>query len=452
MSYFLQMGRLAPVQCLFWGNPITSGKAGVDYFISGDRMELPHRTRDIPDAAALPASSLSSSSSSSSSSSLSSSVDAVDAVDASWDGPEGDFYSEQVVLLAGQGIWFAAPELPVSLTGRAPFGLGEGWTVYACPQSLFKLHPSFDLVLRDVLLGDRNGHVVLTHDRRPRWTKQFARRLRGSFAAGEWYEAEAGSGSVSAPNWREAADSLAAEYARSGGGDDGGGGNGDEDESEEPYDGAAWCDPGAWGGGVVGAALAQLWQRVHFVPRQSNDGFLQLLAASDVVLHPFPFDGSRTASEALALGKPVVTLPTDQLRGRMGWALYRTLGLPPELEAGVVARDRDGYVDNALRLGRDKGWRQAVGGAIAANAFKLWEDKQTVFEWAAFLATAAGRRPPTPRDLGFNPPGAEAAAEGAAGSASLGSAQVSDGGRAAARFHGELPGPEPPRGDGFSTA
>ena len=45
MSYFLQHSRLAPVQVLFWGNPVTTGKAAMDYFISADRMELPQRTK-----------------------------------------------------------------------------------------------------------------------------------------------------------------------------------------------------------------------------------------------------------------------------------------------------------------------------------------------------------------------------------------------------------------------
>jgi hypothetical protein len=29
----------------FWGNPITSGSHQIDYFISADVMEHPHRTR-----------------------------------------------------------------------------------------------------------------------------------------------------------------------------------------------------------------------------------------------------------------------------------------------------------------------------------------------------------------------------------------------------------------------
>ena len=60
-------------------------------------------------------------------------------------------------------------------------------------------------------------------------------------------------------------------------------------------------------------ALAHLWARVHVVPRQPSGNFSKLLGCADVVLHPFPFDGSRTASETLALGKPTVTLPADQV-------------------------------------------------------------------------------------------------------------------------------------------
>lgn len=43
------MGRLAPVQVLFWGNPVTSGSPSIDYFVSADVMEDPHgRTRMHP--------------------------------------------------------------------------------------------------------------------------------------------------------------------------------------------------------------------------------------------------------------------------------------------------------------------------------------------------------------------------------------------------------------------
>ena len=73
------------------------------------------------------------------------------------------------------------------------------------------------------------------------------------------------------------------------------------------------------------------------------------------------------------MGKPTVTLPSDQLRGRMAWALYRTLNL-----TDCVARDRAEYVAIAARLGRDRAWRAEVAAAIAARSAALWEDKETV--------------------------------------------------------------------------
>ena len=39
LTYFAAFGRLARVQCVFWGNPVTSGQPTVDYFISGVRLE-----------------------------------------------------------------------------------------------------------------------------------------------------------------------------------------------------------------------------------------------------------------------------------------------------------------------------------------------------------------------------------------------------------------------------
>ena len=44
MSYFLGFSRFAPVQVCFWGNPLTTGRSSIDYFVSADRMEHPHRT------------------------------------------------------------------------------------------------------------------------------------------------------------------------------------------------------------------------------------------------------------------------------------------------------------------------------------------------------------------------------------------------------------------------
>jgi hypothetical protein len=68
-----------------------------------------------------------------------------------------------------------------------------------------------------------------------------------------------------------------------------------------------------------------------------------------------------------------------------------------------VAKDRDDYVSKALKLGQDAALRTRVAKGIQANSHKLWNDLQTVYEWAAFLSTVTGRMAPSPEELAWSP-------------------------------------------------
>jgi hypothetical protein len=344
LSYFLQFGRLAPIQCLFWGNPITSGKPAVDYFISGDRMEHPSRTM-FREYQHIPSSS-SSSSSLSVVEKLKNKAEILQDDKYCHDMKEdncGDYYSEQVVLLAGQGIWYEKPTMPTDWLPRSHFGIyddessdsSKKWTVYMCAQSLFKLHPSFDFVIRDILMKDPNGVVVFTKDRREKWNQLFMKRLKRNLLLNNnvvWHEAEKlndrtivlddNGRKKKANNGRDAdkyvtkdrIKSLSLEEANhhieqvlSSGRDHDNKVkyiiDEDEDEdAEEDEDEAS-----------NNSREDSLWRRVKLVNRQPPDDFIKLLKISDVILHPFPFDGSRTASEGLFIGKPTITLPSNQV-------------------------------------------------------------------------------------------------------------------------------------------
>jgi len=43
MNYFLAFSKLARIQCVFWGNPITSGIDTIDYFMTADATENENR-------------------------------------------------------------------------------------------------------------------------------------------------------------------------------------------------------------------------------------------------------------------------------------------------------------------------------------------------------------------------------------------------------------------------
>jgi hypothetical protein len=150
LNHLLGFARLAPTQVLFWGNPITSGNPSVDYFVSADGMEHPHRTRlahevrrrgsEGDDAGDLVGRRkhrqliigvilifmimIISSSYQPSSPPFCRCVQA------------DPYYSEQVVLLDGQGIWYSRPPLPARWKDRATLNMGhDHWTVRRRPSS-----------------------------------------------------------------------------------------------------------------------------------------------------------------------------------------------------------------------------------------------------------------------------------------------------------------------------
>lgn len=64
-------------------------------------------------------------------------------------------------------VSFALPRMSTSLSS----------VVYMCAQSLFKLHPDFDLAVKGVLEASGSNHLVFTAGRRQQWTSIFQARL-----------------------------------------------------------------------------------------------------------------------------------------------------------------------------------------------------------------------------------------------------------------------------------
>ncbi len=132
LSYSLAFSRLAPVQCVLWGHPLTTGIDTIDYFLSSELLE----------------------------------------------GAEAEqHYTETLVRLPALPVYYYRPMLPTPLQGRQAFGLPEQGHLYGCPQSLFKLHPEFDAILREILQRDPEGYVVLLQGKYPFWTETLRQRF-----------------------------------------------------------------------------------------------------------------------------------------------------------------------------------------------------------------------------------------------------------------------------------
>jgi predicted O-linked N-acetylglucosamine transferase (SPINDLY family)/SAM-dependent methyltransferase len=262
-SYSLAFHRLAPVQCVTWGHPVTTGIPNVDYFLSSDLLE--------PEDAL-------------------------------------EHYTERLIRLKGLPTCYRRPKPPLS-RGRSHYGIPDDCHLYLCPQSLFKFHPDFDVALKDILSRDPNGRVVLIDGLEPEWNETLTGRFRQAFP--------------------------------------------------ESVD------------------------RVQFLPRQSRDDFLALLAVCDVMLDPFHFGGGNTTYEALSLGTPIVTLPSGFMRGRVTSACYRKMGL-----SDCIAGSAADYVELSVRLGTDPAYRRTMQARILAANSVLFDDRESVREIEEFLQAA----------------------------------------------------------------
>ena len=249
-TFSLAYSRLAPVQCVTWGHPQTTGIPMIDYFLSGEHLE----TEDGDQA-----------------------------------------YTEKLVRLRGLQTYYHRPQLEEPARNRDHFHLPAAAHLYGCPQSLFKFHPEFDAVLAGILRGDPEGLLVLLDGKYPRWNELLLER------------------------WRE--------------------------------------------------TMPDVLDRVRFLPRLSRDEFLHLNALCAVALDPLHFGGGITTFEALALGTPVVTLPSRFLRGRITFAQYQMMGL-----TDCIAGTPEEYIQRALRLGTDSAFRAATSRRILETCPVLFEN------------------------------------------------------------------------------
>lgn len=132
-NYFLPFHRMAPVQCAYWGYPVTTGVPQIDYFISSDLAE--------PSDA-------------------------------------DEHYRESLVRMKALPIFYYQPKIPIKKMSRIDFGLPEPANLYLCAQSLFKIHPDFDRVLGEILRADSTGEVVMIDGPHPSWRESLIGRFK----------------------------------------------------------------------------------------------------------------------------------------------------------------------------------------------------------------------------------------------------------------------------------
>jgi predicted O-linked N-acetylglucosamine transferase (SPINDLY family) len=112
---------------------------------------------------------------------------------------------------------------------------------------------------------------------------------------------------------------------------------------------------------------------LSFIPWQPRAAFLGLLKHADVYLDTIGFSGFNTLMHAVETGLPCVAYDGRFMRGRLGSGILRRLQLPE-----LIAADKAAYVDLAVRLGEDHGYRAQMSQRLRTAAPLAYEDLSAV--------------------------------------------------------------------------
>jgi predicted O-linked N-acetylglucosamine transferase (SPINDLY family) len=130
--------RLAPVQAVAWGHPITTGLPNVDYFLSSESMET----------------------------------------------AQGDLhYSEKLMRLPNLGLWLEPLHPPAPAKSRSDLGLPESGDLYLSCQSLFKILPQDDSLIVGIAASNPRARFAFISHPTEAVTAAFVNRLTDCFTA-----------------------------------------------------------------------------------------------------------------------------------------------------------------------------------------------------------------------------------------------------------------------------
>ena len=132
--YFLSYIRFAKIQMTSWGHPVTTGNSSIDYFLSSKLLE----TKDSQ-----------------------------------------KYFSEKLVSTNYLPMFFYKPMISKKLQKNEIIKKN----IYFCSQSLIKIRPSFDLIVKKILEKDKKAKVLFIKDKNQIFSKKLYDRLKKNLSS-----------------------------------------------------------------------------------------------------------------------------------------------------------------------------------------------------------------------------------------------------------------------------
>ena len=125
-----------------------------------------------------------------------------------------------------------------------------------------------------------------------------------------------------------------------------------------------------------------LLKRTIFYSRVSSNDFLSILKSADIILAPFYFGMGNTFYQAMSVGTPVVSYPTDIFRTRHPYAGYRQM----EITNPPIAYSPEEFISIVKKLAFDKSYKEDIKNQIISKSnASLFNDKTIYKEYIQFF-------------------------------------------------------------------
>ena len=130
--YYLTFLKLAKRQITSWGHPETSGNPSIEYFLSSELLEVKNAQ---------------------------------------------SHYSEKLLLSKYLPMYFYKPKIDLI----QDFNISKN-NIYSCPQTMMKLHPDFDEILKKILENDKKANIYFIEDDDEVLSKKIYERLKNKMS------------------------------------------------------------------------------------------------------------------------------------------------------------------------------------------------------------------------------------------------------------------------------
>jgi protein O-GlcNAc transferase len=129
-------------------------------------------------------------------------------------------------------------------------------------------------------------------------------------------------------------------------------------------------------------------RHVVVLPRMEGALFHAVARLSDIFLDSIGWSGCNSALECMACGLPAITCDGTSMRSRHNYSFLKMMGMDR-----LIAADVGAYVELAIRLARDPGWRRELRAEIAGRLPRILGDMECVRALEAFLDRAVATPP-----------------------------------------------------------